>query len=191
MEAGVRGLMDAVVTVLVAVVSVIGGYIVGNWRLKYEHLHERRAEGIAELSKRLAAVQDSVVKFTHFLQPQDVDRRAQAARAQQAVSELVECFRSNEVWLEPDTCRKIEEFVDKVYLPLGRYIDTLNERGYPIGEQGEQGRNLGMQITRETQPLRRELINEFRAILYPPRWYEAPLRVLEGLQTRNSKERDG
>jgi len=180
--------MDAVVTVLVAVVGVLGGYIVGNWRLKYEHLHERRAEAIAELSKLLAAVQDSVVQFTHFLQPHDVDRRAQATKAQRAISELVGCFRSNEVWLEPDTCRKIEAFVDKVYLPLGDYIDTLDERGYPMGEHGEHGRDLGRRILRETQPLRRELIDEFRAILYPPRWYEAPLRVLERLGRRGTSE---
>jgi len=178
--------MDAVVTVLVAVVGVLGGYIFGNWRLKYEHLHERRAEAIAALSRLLAAVQDSVVGFAHYLQPHDVDRRAQAKQAQLAVSELVGCFRSNEVWLEPDTCRKIEAFVDKVYLPLGDYMDTLDERGYPIGEQGKRGRDLGLLILRETQPLRRELIDEFRAILYPPRWYEAPLRLLERVERRGA-----
>src|SRR5215212_2353030 len=160
--------MDAAVTVLVAVVGILSGYIAGNWRLKYEHLHERRAEAIAELSRLLAAVQDGVVQFTHYLQPQDVDRHAQAAQAQRAVNELVGCFRSNEVWLDPDTCQKIEAFVDKVYLPLGDYMDTLNERGYPIGGRGEYGRDLGRRILRETQPLRRELIDEFRAILYPP-----------------------
>jgi hypothetical protein len=171
--------MDAIVTVLVAGVGVLGGYIVGNWRLKYENLHERRAEVIAELSKLLAAVQRGVVDLTNPLQPRDVDRREQAEKAQRAFFELVECYRSNEVWLEPNTCQKVEAFMDKVYLPLGDYMDTLDERGYPLGPQGEQGRTLGRQIMREIQPLRRELINEFRAILYPPRWYEAPLRVLE------------
>jgi len=183
--------MDAAVTVLVAVVGILGGYIAGNWRLKYEHLHERRAEAIAELSKLLAAVQDSVVQFTHYLQPHDVDRRAQAARTQRAVSELVECFRSNEVWFEPDTCRKIEAFVNKVYLPLGDYMDTLDDRGYPIGEQGKHGRDLGLRILRETQPLRRELIDEFRAILYPPPWYDAPLRFFKRLRTRGGRSTSG
>jgi len=65
-------------------------------------------------------------------------------------------------------------------------MDTLNERGYPIGGRGEYGRDLGRRILRETQPLRRELIDEFRAILYPPRWYEAPLRVLGRRKRRDA-----
>jgi hypothetical protein len=87
--------MDAVVPVISAVVGVLGGYIVGNWKLKYEHLHERRAEVIAELSKLLAAVQRGVVDFTNPLQRGDVDRRQQAEEADRAFSELVECYRSN------------------------------------------------------------------------------------------------
>ena len=43
---------------------------------------------------------------------------------------------------------------------------------------------------RETQPLRRELIDEFRAILYPPPWYDAPLQFLERIQARNRKPDD-
>jgi hypothetical protein len=67
--------MDTVAPVITAVVGILGGYIVGNWRLKYEHLHERRAEVIAELSKLLAAVQRGVVDFTNPFQPHDVDRQ--------------------------------------------------------------------------------------------------------------------
>jgi len=67
--------MDTVAPVITAVVGILGGCIVGNWRLKYEHLHERRAEVIAELSKLLAAVQRGVVDFTNPFQPHDVDRQ--------------------------------------------------------------------------------------------------------------------
>jgi hypothetical protein len=49
---------------LTAIVGIIGGYLVGNRRLKYEHLYERRADVIAELSKLLAAVQSGVVDLT-------------------------------------------------------------------------------------------------------------------------------
>src|SRR5215212_11193892 len=110
--------MDAAVTVLVAVVGVLGGYILGNWRLKYEHLHERRAEAIAELSKLLAAVQRGVVGYTFPLQPRDADRREQRAQALQVFQELVDCYQSNEVWLARDTSQKVEAFIDKVYKPL-------------------------------------------------------------------------
>jgi hypothetical protein len=177
--------MDAVVAALItAVVGAIGGYIVGNWRLKYEHLHDRRAGVIAKLCELLATVQRGVVGFTSPLQPGDVDRRKQAAEAQRAFFELVNYYRANEVWLEPDTCKKVETFMDNVYLPLGDYIDDLDERGYP---QTSEGRAQGNRIMRETQPLRRELIDEFRAILYPPRWHDAPLRFLRRTPARNRK----
>ena len=77
--------------------------------------------------------------------------------------------------------------MDNVHLPLGDYIDDLDERGYP---QTSEGRAQGNRIMRETQPLRRELIDEFRAILYPPRWYDAPLRFLARITARNRKPGD-
>jgi hypothetical protein len=172
--------MEAIAASLItAVVGVIGGYVVGNYRLKYEHLHERRAGVIAKLCELLAAVQRGVVAFAHFYQSGDVDRREQAQEANQAFKELVDYYRANEVWLEPGTCEKVETFMDNVYLPLGEYFDDLDERGYP---KTAKGRALSGQIVQEVQPLRRELISEFRAILYPPPWYDAPLRFLEWLQ---------
>ena len=177
--------MDAVVAALLtAVVGALGGYIVGNWRLKYEQLHERRGEVIAKLCELLATVQRGVVDFTSAYQRGDVDRYEQAAEAKRAFFELVDYYRANEVWLEPDTCKKDETFIDNVHLSLGNYIDDLNERGYP---QTPEGRAKALRIQQETQPLRRELIDEFRAILYPPRWYDAPLRFLEHLQARTRR----
>ena len=104
--------------------------------------------------------------------------------------ELVNYYRSVEVCLDFDTCLKIEKFMDNVCLPLGEYMDTLDERGYPLGEQGQRGRDLGRRIMRETQPLRRELIEEFRTILYPPPWYDAPLRWLGRIQGGTRKPTD-
>ena len=83
--------MDAVVAALLtAVVGALGGYIVGNWRLKYEQLHERRGEVIAKLCELLATVQRGVVDFTSAYQRGDVDRYEQAAEAKRAVFELVD-----------------------------------------------------------------------------------------------------
>jgi hypothetical protein len=188
-EAGVRKLMDAIATALItAVVGVLGGYILGNLRLKYEHLHERRAGVIARLCELLAAVQRGVVGFTYYLQRGDADRHEQAQEASRSFFELVDYYRANEVWLEPNTCKKIETFMDNVYLPLVDYFDDLDERGYP---QSEEGAALGLRIVRETQPLRRELISEFRMILYPQPWSDYPLRFLGWLRTRNRKDASG
>ncbi len=181
MNAGVATFLAPFLT---AVIGTIGGYILGNRRLKYEHLLERRAEVIAKLCELLATVQRGVVNFTQPMQRVDVDRHEQAEEAKRAFSELVLCYQSNEVWLEPDTCKKIESFMSNIYLSLGEYFDDLNERGYP---QTAEGRKLGRRIWGETQPLRRELIDEFRTILYPPPWWDTPLRIFERLHTRNRK----
>jgi hypothetical protein len=77
--------MDAVVAALITI--NVGGpiaYFLGNRRLQYERLYERRAEVILRLSELLAAVQHGVVDFTKPLQPSDVDRREQANEAQRA-----------------------------------------------------------------------------------------------------------
>jgi hypothetical protein len=77
--------MDVVAPILAAVVGVLGWYIVGNRQLKYERLYQRRAEGIAELSRMLAAVQHGVVNFTSSFQRGDVNRDEQAKEAQPGV----------------------------------------------------------------------------------------------------------
>jgi hypothetical protein len=176
--------MDALVPLVIAVVGGIGGYVLGNRRLKYEHLHERRAGVIARLCELLVAFQHGVVGFTHPFQSGSADRANQAQEAQRSFSELVDYYRANEVWLDPDTCEKIESFITNVQLPLDEYFDDLDERGYPTSPEGRSAAN---RITQETQPLRRELIEEFRAILYPPPWYAAPRRLLAWLQNRPRK----
>jgi hypothetical protein len=180
--------MDALVPLVVAVVGGIGGYVLGNRRLKYEHLHERRAGVIARLCELLATVQHGVLGFTDPFQSGGADREAQAREAQRSFIELVDYYRANEVWLDPDTCKKIESFLTNVHLPLGEYFDDLDERGYP---KTSEGRSAATRIIQETQPLRRELIDEFRAILYPSPWYDAPLRLLARLPRRNRKDDTG
>lgn len=160
--------MDVIVPVLTAVVGIIGGYIVGNRRLKYEHLHERRARVIAELSKLLTAVQRGVVDFTDpFFQHGDVDRPQQAEDAKRAFFELVECYQANEVWLDVRTCIKVESFLDTVRFRLSQYFDELDEGAYA---RSAKAQGLSAQITQETESLRRELLEEFRGIMYPPWW---------------------
>jgi len=125
---GIRRVIEAIAAALIpAVVGLLGGYILGNLRLKYEHLHERRAGVIARMCELLAAVQSGVTGFTYFLQRGDVDRHEQAQEANRSFFELVDYYRANEVWLEPETCKKIETFMDNVYVPLVDYFDDLDE----------------------------------------------------------------
>ena len=65
-------------------------------------------------------------------------------------------------------------------------MDNLNERVHP---QNKEGRDASIRLYRELPVLRRTLEREFRAILYPPPWYDAPLRMLDWLQGRRGNKK--
>ncbi len=181
--------MDAVVAAIVAaLLSGFSGYLWGNRRLRYERLYVRRAEVLSRLGELLYEVQRGFVTFTSPFQSGETDRKQQMEEANHAFFELVHHFYANEMWLEEDTCLKIEKFTQFAYLKMGEYVDDLNERGYP---QSAEGREIGNRIMSEIQPLRRELITEFRAIVYPAPWYDPALRFLDRLQTRNRNDAAG
>jgi hypothetical protein len=178
-------LMDAAVAAVVAaLLSGFSGYLWGNRRLRYERLYVQRAEVLSRLGELLYGVQRGFVTFTSFYQSGDPDRKEQLEEANRGFFELVHYFYANEMWLEEDTCLKIEKFTQFAYLKMGEYVDDLNERGYP---QSAEGREIGNRIMSEIQPLRRELTAEFRAIVYPPPWYESALTSL-GLKNKKSSE---
>jgi len=177
--------MDAVVAAIVAaLLTGFSGYLWGNRRLRYERLYERRAEVLSRLGELLYEVQRGFVTFTSPFQSGEADRMAQMEEANRAFFELVRYFYSHEMWLEEDTCRKVEKFTQFAYLNMGAYVDEVNERGHP---GSAEGREIGERIMNELQPLRRELINEFRAIVYPAPWYESALASL-GLKTKKESQ---
>jgi hypothetical protein len=176
--------MDAVVAIIAILLSGFSGYLWGNRRLKHERLYERRAEVLSRLGELLYEVQGGFLTFTSPLQSGEADRKEQMEEANRAFFELVHHFYSNEMWLEEDTCLKIEKFTQFAYLNMGAYVDELDERGHP---GSAEGREIGQRMMNELQPLRRELIDEFRAIVYPAPWYATLLASL-GLKTKQSSE---
>ena len=176
--------MDAVVAIIAVLLSGLSGYLWGNRRLKHERLYERRAEVLSRLGELLYEVQGGFLTFTSPLQSGEADRKEQMEEANRAFFELVHHFYSNEMWPEEDTCLKIEKFTQFAYLNMGAYVDELDERGHP---SSAEGREIGLRMLNELQPLRRELIDEFRAIVYPAPWYASLLASL-GLKTKQSSE---
>jgi hypothetical protein len=45
-------------------------------------------------------------------------------------------------------------------------------------------------MRKEIPPLRESIVRDFKAILYPPPWYDAPLRFLDRITARNRKPDD-
>jgi hypothetical protein len=136
------------------------------------------------LSELLFEMQRSLLQWTSPFQSSNADRDEQRRKAGEALDELIAYYRSSSVWLEPRTCEKIESFLNTTQDAAYKYVDELNERGHP---QNKAGRDASLQLQSELPALRKELEVEFRAILYPARWYDAPLRLLAHLRTRSRK----
>jgi len=176
--------MDAVITAIVtAVLTGSGGYFWGIRRRKHERLDDRRASVLSRLGRLMYEVQRTFLDMAHS---SDTEADGKVEEASRAFFELVHTFYRNEMWLESETCLKIEDFTNFAYRNLGEYQDQRAQRQYDLASERIE---LSRRITRELQPLRREVIDEFRAIVYPPPWYEAPLRLLESaqMQTREAQ----
>jgi hypothetical protein len=180
--------MDAVVAALITV--IVGGpiaYFLGNRRLRYERLYERRAEVIAQLSEHLYLMQRSLMIWTNPFQSSNVDRDEQRRKASEAFDNLLAYYHSNSIWLDRRTCDKMDSLISTAYEAAYTYADELNERGYP---QNKVGRDASLRLRSELSALREELEEEFRAILYPAPWYDAPLRFLGRIPTQKRKPGD-
>ena len=177
--------MGAIAGPLVA--AVVGGlvvYVLGTRQRRLEGLYERRAVVIARLSELLYLMQRGFSTWANPFQYGGVDRDEQRKAASDAFHELVTYYHSNSVWLDPQTCEKIESVMETAWAAAWDYVDNMNERGYA---HGKEGRDASRKLYRDLPVLRRDLEDDFRAILYPAPWWDYPLRVLEGLQTRNRK----
>ena len=180
--------MDAIVGALIT--AVVGGpllYLLGHRRLRYERLYEKRAEVIARPSELLYLMQRGMTSWSSPFQSGDADRDEQRRIASEALDNLILYFYSNEVWLDRDTCDKVSSLIETAYMAGWDYSDNLNERGHP---RDVDGRDASIRLMNEIPALRTEMEAEFRAILYPPPWYDLPLRLLERLPRRQERVPD-
>lgn len=178
--------MDAIVAALIT--TVVGGpifYALGTRQRRLEGLHERRAEVIARMSELLFLMQRGFASWANPFQYAGVDRDEQRKTASEAFHELVTYYHSNSVWLDSQTCEKIESVMETAWMAAWDYVDNTNERGYA---HGQEGREASRKLYRELPVLRKELEDQFRTILYPPPWYDAPLQLLERIQVRNRQD---
>lgn len=177
--------MDAVVAALIT--ALVGGpifYALGTRQRRLEVLYERRAQVIARMSELLFVMQRGFSTWASPFQSAGVDRVQQRKAASDAFQELVLYYHSNSVWLDPRTCDKVESVMETAWTAAWDYADELDERGYP---QNQAGRDASKKLWRDLPGLRRDLEDEFRAILYPPPWYDALLQFLDRIQTRNQQ----
>lgn len=180
--------MDVIAGALIT--AILGGlilYLLGVRRHHFGRLYERRAEVIADLSKFLYQTQRSFIVLTNIAPPDMEGREQQIEQAQQAFNKLVEHYHSNTVWLDMDTRDKVESFLEVLTNKVQAYMSDLDAQRIP---QSGSAHKIGLWMRTEIPGFRRDLENQFRNIVYPPPWYEAPLQLLEQLQPRNIEPSD-
>ena len=168
--------MDAVLPLITAVAplisagaGVLGGYLLGTRQARVERLYNREAKVISEIYKRLYRVQQAFVLWTNMRQPAKVDRDQQRQQATECLDDLRDYLFEHSVWLVSETADKVEAFLGTVFEMGFTYLDDLNDNGYP---KSRKGHNAGARIVAQLQPLRRQLEQEFRAILHPSPWWK-------------------
>ncbi len=170
---------------IAAVVGLPIAYFLGYRQTRFERLYEQRALVIAELSRLLWRFQMTALLGTNPDQPPQV-RAERIAENQQAMTDLNYYYFANALWLDAETNQRIESFLMDMTNALRRHQGDLDEQGYPGSHVSiEEARRIFYMVP----TVREELAARFRAILYPPPWYDAPLRFLEWLQATAKQDR--
>jgi hypothetical protein len=193
-EEDVRQLMDGMgATLITAIVTlVVGGpvaYVIGLAQSRRQRLEERRAEVIAELFRHVYVLQDAFFHWSYLNREGAnsrqvvADRHAEQGKAAiKSLNDLKLYFYSNEPWLFPSTSARVKEFIELAESIVNSFPPDLKDIDFL---QTEAGRRAAARMTVKLPGrLMDGLIQEFRTVLYPPPWYDRPLRALKWLEKR-------
>jgi hypothetical protein len=174
------GIYAALIGFSGAALGVVGGYILGHRRLRYERMYEQRALVIAQLSRLLWRFQATALLATNPTQPPSI-RLSRMQENQEAMTEFQYYFVANTIWLDVATSDRIMTFLMDMTNELRTFHNDLNAEGNP-STQG--GADAARRIFHLVPQAREDIDAEFRAILYPAPWYDRPLRWFAYLDRR-------
>lgn len=186
-------MMDAVFGALIT--AVLGGpifYFLGTRQRRLEKLYERRAEVIAKMCELLVEVEDMTLRFSGRGRKGSSGKHVKLPDVEYPTiedymvtyRELNSYYQKNSIWLDRVTCDEIDEFNHNLFMVEADYLLKLDRDGIP---RSAEAREAAERLLLEIPPLRADLESRFRAILYPPPWWDYPLKVLEGIQARSRK----
>jgi len=141
---------------LAVVAAAIGGtlaFFAGKRRaeheIRYANLYQRQADVIADLHRLLYDLQRSVANLTAMVEfAGDPSKQQKLKEAGALLNKLQDYYQRNSVWLDDDTSKKLQAFLDQIY----GICDEFSVIGRAIGLQGFEGAgNLEEQkVWRET-----------------------------------------
>ena len=135
---------------------------------RYQSLHIKRAEVIAELYRFLVQAERAAISLANPVQlggePSFSEKRAEAYKSGKTLHDF---FEQNRIYFKQEICERVSSFIDGLYNALNKFnivIDSLeNQRGGL--ERLEYWQKVWEKLTKELPPIKAEIEKEFREIL--------------------------
>jgi hypothetical protein len=172
--------MDALIPLIAAVLGGLVGYWLSGRRAQTEWRYQKRAEVLADVYALLSRVQTTAGLATLADVPLEV-RRQRVRQNREAASELTLYMHAHALWLDARMLPTIQAFVEGLSSALIHYEAAIH-KGTPDSSLAVGAAEHVQRIVPEAE---RVLEEEFCAIVYPPPWWEYPLRSLEWFEARN------
>jgi hypothetical protein len=131
---------------------------------RYQNLHSKRAEVIAELYSLLSQAErdaSSLAGPLHFAGEPSPDEKLK--QASKSGKELYEFFEKNRIYFKPESCEIIAKFNRELFLSL---LD-FNSAGYSqtAEDRAKEWNLVWKKITTELPSIKADIEQEFRGIL--------------------------
>ena len=93
-------------------------------------------------------------------------------------------FYANEPWLPSSIAARVEEFIKLAQSIVNSHPPDLKNIDF---HWTDEGRRASERMRIELPVFMGNLLREFRTFLYPPPWYDAPLRLLAWIESRTRR----
>ena len=135
---------------------------------RYQSLHGKRAEVIAELYNLLVQAEHDAMSLASLLQlagePPQEEKNKQAIKSGKT---LYDFFEKNRIYFKPESCERISNFIHGLnhsLIDFGFVLDSLAHERNPI-DRTAQWVKVWDNLTNELHPIKADIEEEFRGIL--------------------------
>lgn len=135
---------------------------------RYQSLHTKRAEIIAELYRLLVqAEQDATSLARPFQASGEPSQEEKNKQAFQSGKSLYDFFEKNRIYFRQDSCERISIFIQGLYRSLVDFSPVLHSLSEVSGgkDRTEDWIKVWEKLTKELPPIKADIEREFREIL--------------------------
>lgn len=136
---------------------------------RYQNLHVKRAEIIAELYSVLVQAEHDAISLTYPDQGNSEPSQAEKIKgALKSAKILYDCFEKNRIYFKPESCEKIADFIQGLSESLVEFNNQVLAHHTHQDDQKEKIEKWGeiwAKLTTELSSIKNEIEHEFREIL--------------------------